>query len=200
MSNIIIAQGAEAKIFLSGKNVIKDRIPKTYRHPELDVKIRKRRTKSEIKILKKAEKIIPVPKIINSEDYTITMQYIKGEKLSDHLGKLKNSKEICKQIGKSIAKLHDAGLIHGDLTTSNMILKDKKVYFIDFGLGFHSDRIEDKAVDLHLIKQALEAKHSKHFKEYFKAILKGYKKSKDYSTTIKRLEVVEKRGRYKKQK
>ena len=73
------------------------------------------------------------------------------------------------------------------------------VYFIDFGLGFHSDRIEDKAVDLHLIKQALEARHSKIYEKAFKAVLQGYKISKNYKEAIKRLEKVEKRGRYKAQ-
>ena len=58
------------------------------------------------------------------------------------------------------------------------ILKDNKVYFIDFGLGFESKKIEDKAVDLHLIKQALEAKHFNNYEKFFQAVLKGYKLSK----------------------
>ena len=200
MTNKIISKGAEATIYLSRKNILKKRILKSYRYKKLDEKLRKRRTKSETKILKKLFKIIPVPKIINSDKYEIEMSFIEGKKLSDHLDKIRNPLKICEQIGKSLAKIHDIGIIHGDLTTSNLILKDKKVYFIDFGLGFHSNRIEDKAVDLHLIKQALEAKHSQNFKKYFKAILLGYKKSKDYQKTIKRLKIVEKRGRYKKSK
>ena len=77
--------------------------------------------------------------------------------------------------------------------------KDKKVYFIDFGLGYHSNRIEDKAVDLHLIAQALEAKHSKIYKACFKAILSGYKKSKNFKAVLERLKIVRSRGRYKQQ-
>ncbi|MEI6850166.1 MAG: serine/threonine protein kinase, partial [archaeon] len=88
-------------------------------------------------------------------------------------------------------------IIHGDLTTSNMIYSKNEVYFIDFGLGYESSNIEDKATDLHLIKQALEAKHFKYFEKLFNSILKGYKISKNYSLVVKRLEAVEKRGRYK---
>ena len=78
-----------------------------------------------------------------------------------------------------------------------MILKDNKVYFIDFGLGFISNKIEDKAVDLHLLKQALQSKHYKIYEKGFNYILEGYRKSKNFENTIKRLEKVEKRGRYK---
>ena len=103
-------------------------------------------------------------------------------------------------IGKNIAKLHDADIIHGDLTTSNMILSGKEVvYFIDFGLGFISKKIEDKAVDLHLLKQALEAKHFTHWETLFKEVINGYSSSKDSKLVLKQLEKVEKRGRYKEQ-
>jgi len=213
MPQKIIARGAEAVIFKIGNKIIKDRIPKGYRHPDLDNKLRSRRTRAEAKLIKKAKEIIPVPKLILVNELTneIDMTFINGKKLSDHLDKLKPAEitRTCKLIGSNIALLHDAGLIHGDLTTSNMILsksrtlsdnsKNQKVFFIDFGLGFHSDRIEDKAVDLHLIKQALEARHSKIYKKSFKSVLSGYKKSKNYKKTLIRLEKVEKRGRYKQQ-
>ncbi|PIN89103.1 Kae1-associated kinase Bud32 [Candidatus Pacearchaeota archaeon CG10_big_fil_rev_8_21_14_0_10_34_76] len=199
-----VARGAEAIVYKLGSKVVKDRIPKGYRHPDLDNKLRTRRTKSEEKLLSKASEIVSTPKPLitssSSDNYKIHMPYIPGKKLSEHLDKLKNYQTICKKIGQSLAKLHDAGLIHGDLTTSNLILtKNNKVFFIDFGLGFHSTRIEDKAVDLHLISQALEAKHSSIHEKAFKSILQGYKSSKNYQETIKRLEKVESRGRYKKQ-
>jgi TP53 regulating kinase-like protein len=127
----------------------------------------------------------------------IKMEFLDGKKLSKTLDKEKDSIRICKKIGENIAKLHDAGIIHGDLTTSNMILKNNQVYFIDYGLSFESNKSEDKAVDLHLIKQALEAKHYTNFEKYFKAILEGYKISKNSTEILKRLLAVEKRGRYK---
>ena len=203
-----IAQGAEAKIILSDNIITKDRIPKTYRLKELDDKIRKRRTKSETKLLEKASQIINAPSPIitsplgregRNASTKIQMPFISGQKLSEHLDSfpITKQKQICKQIGESIAKIHNEGIIHGDLTTSNMILQNNKVYFIDFGLGFISHKYEDKAVDLHLLKQAFEAKHFKHWEELVKEVFNEYEKSKDSKIIFERLKAVEKRGRYK---
>lgn len=195
----ILQQGAEAVISLDKNVVTKERIKKNYRIPEIDDKIRKFRTRRETKILQKAE--IPVPKVLSSDDkeMKIKMQYIDGELLKDYLDKVnkKKRKEICKEIGENTAKIHNQNIVHGDLTTSNMILKDK-VYFIDFGLSSVSDKIEAKAVDIHLLRQAFEAKHHEHSEEMFKSFLKGYKKCKHYKQILERLKKVESRGRYKK--
>ena len=102
-----------------------------------------------------------------------------------------------KSLGKETSKLHEAEIIHGDLTTSNTILKENKVYIIDFGLGKISNKTEDKAVDLHLIKEAINAKHFENSEELFKSFLKGYNNSDEDKKTIERLEIVENRGRYK---
>jgi len=201
MASNIIAQGAEAILIHEDGRLIKKRVKKGYRLPILDDKLRKQRTKKEAKLLAKAAKLIPVPKIIKTDEkQEIDMEFLQGLKLSEHLDTLENAEDICKIIGEQIAKLHDADIIHGDLTTSNMILseKDNKVYFIDFGLGFESKKIEDKAVDLHLIKQALEARHFMHYEKFFSQVLEGYKLSKHHLATISRLKAVEKRGRYKK--
>jgi TP53 regulating kinase-like protein len=208
----ILSQGAEAKIIQSGNFIIKDRVKKSYRLPKLDDKIRKQRTRSEIKLLEKASKIINAPHPL-TDDFIgvggrsvgggavtkIKMPFIKGKKLSESLNlfSLKEQKSICKEIGKNIAKLHDEKIIHGDLTTSNMILVDDKVFFIDFGLGFISYKQEDKAVDLHLLKQALEAKHFQHWQELWYEVERGYKSSKESKQVLERLKAVEKRGRYK---
>ena len=196
----IIARGAEAVITKNRNLVIKNRIEKTYRHPELDEKIRKLRTRAESRILEKIYNIILVPKVFATDESkkTITLEFINGKKLAENLEK-SDYKKVCEQIGKSLAKLHDNNIIHGDLTTSNLLLKEKKVYFIDFGLSFHSQKIEDKAVDLHLIKEALEAKHPTISKLAYESVIKGYKHSQNYSKVIKQLEAVEKRGRYKAQ-
>jgi len=216
----IIQQGAEAIILQEKNRVIKRRMKKSYRIPEIDDRIRRQRTRSETKLLTKAFKLISIPEIIKVDQETkeIIMDFIDGKKLSDYLDKfpLKKQKKVCKLIGESTAKLHDADIIHGDLTTSNMILKDNKIisheqklkggvdkgklgslYFIDFGLGFISHKFEDKAVDLHLLKQALEAKHFKNWEILFREVLKGYSNSKDSKTILERLGAVEKRGRYK---
>ena len=195
----LICQGAEAILYKKGQGIVKDRVKKTYRFEALDERLRRQRSRKEAKLLEKAFEIINVPKLIKLDEKNkiIEMEFIKGKKLSESLDELGNAIEICKKIGNSIGKLHDAGIIHGDLTTSNMIWKNEEVYFIDFGLGFESSSAEDKAVDLHLIKQALEAKHFGHFDKYFQAVLEGYKNSKHKSEVVKRLEKVEKRGRYK---
>ena len=197
----LIAHGAEAKIILLNDFIIKDRIKKSYRIPELDEKIRKQRTKAETKLLEKASGLIPVPKIISSDEKTkkIIMEFINGKKLSEHLDKfpLKKQKQICRQIGESVAKLHENDIIHGDLTTSNMILKNNKIYFVDFGLGYFNGKYEDKAVDLHLLKQALEAKHFKHWEALLREVFKTYSKYSESKKVFERLKAVEKRGRYK---
>lgn len=196
----IIAQGAEAIIILNKKQVTKKRISKSYRLKELDEKIRKRRTRGEAKLLKKASELIDIPKIIsdNESSKEIVLEYIEGQKLSEYLDKfpLAKQKTIMKKIATSLAKLHDKDLIHGDLTTSNLILKDNKVYFIDFGLGFVSKRLEDKAVDIHVLKEALEAKHFKNWKELFKEFLNNYD-PKEKELILTQLEKVESRGRYR---
>lgn len=194
----LIQQGAEAKIYFNDNTIIKERIRKEYRYEDIDNSIRKRNTRKEAKLLQKAIELIPVPKIISvcDKEMKITMEFIEGKKLRDVIDSI-DRKDIFIRVGKKIGKLHNAGIIHGDLTTSNMIVNEK-IYFIDFGLGFVSTKVEDKAVDIHLIKKALESKHYKHAEECFKYLIEGYSSEvKDFNSIIKRLEKVEKRGHYK---
>lgn len=196
----IIAQGAEATILRDKNRIIKKRLVKGYRHHKLDEKIRKSRTKREAKLLEKAGKIILIPNVLNQETFEIDIEYIEGDKLSETLNDYNQKKQLStiNQLGEQVAKLHKNNIIHGDLTTSNTILKQNKLYIIDFGLGFISSRIEDKAVDIHLIKQALEAKHFQNHKELFKAFLEGYITEKTQSVAVlEQLKKVEARGRYK---
>ncbi|MDX9799324.1 MAG: KEOPS complex kinase/ATPase Bud32 [Bacteroidales bacterium] len=198
----ILARGAEAIIFLEKENILKSRTPKGYRNKELDLKLRESRTRKEKKLLKKAKELIPVPKIIENatkDKTSILIENLKGEKLSETLEnyKEKEQKEIMIVLGKQVAKIHDHNIIHGDLTTSNVILINKTPHIIDFGLGFISQRIEDRAVDLHLIKQALEAKHWRNHKKLFEFFLEGYNDSKECKKTEEQLKKVESRGRYK---
>jgi TP53 regulating kinase-like protein len=206
----LIQQGAEAKIFLNKNEVTKDREPKTYRHPTLDNQIRTRRTRSEARILTKAKEAkINVPNLIHTEKHILTIEYVDGDRLSQTLNDYTKNKQMTtmQKLGKQVAKLHENNIIHSDLTTSNVILKSgqrsavsgqrqSKIYLIDFGLSYISTKTENKAVDLHLIKQALEAKHFQNHEYLFQEFLKEYiwKESK---AIIERLVVVEKRGRYK---
>ena len=193
----LIAQGAESKLFLVENNVVKDRFRKKYRIKEIDDRLRKARTKREAKVLDKLQKInFPVPKLIsNNEKDTLEINYIKGKLLKNLLNN--NCIKLSKEIGDKVAILHNNNIIHGDLTTSNMVF-NKEIYFIDFGLSFFSRKIEDKAVDLHLLKEALESKHSEMWETSYKAALESYaEKAVDSKDILKRVKVVEKRGRYK---
>ena len=194
----LIAQGAEAKLFLEDNKILKERFAKTYRIKEIDNKLRGFRTRREAKILQKLETInFLSPKLIkNDEKENLVMEKINGKLIKDVLEK-SDYKKLCSEIGKKVATLHNNSIIHGDLTTSNMILNNK-IFFIDFGLSFFSEKAEDKAVDLHLLKEALESKHYKIWENAFKIVLESYKKeAKKSQEIVKRLGAVEKRGRYR---
>ncbi len=197
----ILAQGAEAIITKDKNKVIKHRISKSYRHKEIDEKIRKSRTRKEANILKKAKDLkILVPELFKQEEYSLEMEFIEGDRLSDKLNFYEEKKQftVLKKIGTEVAKLHMNDIIHGDLTTSNTLLKEGEVYIIDFGLGFISKRIEDKAVDLHLIKQALEAKHFQNYEKLFEKFIESYSKDhKEAKDILERFKKVEARGRNK---
>ena len=200
----LIAQGAEAKIFLEDGNILKQRFSKSYRIKEIDEKLRGTRTRREAKILQKLEAInFPAPRLIsNDEKENLVIGKVDGKLVKDTLEKA-DYKQLCSEIGGKVAILHNNSIIHGDLTTSNMIQNsnDKKIYFIDFGLSFFSEKAEDKAVDLHLLKEGLESKHYRIWEECFKSALEAYKKEAEKSReTLKRLAIVEKRGRYRARK
>ncbi|MFC1723924.1 lipopolysaccharide kinase InaA family protein, partial [Nanoarchaeota archaeon] len=104
------------------------------------------------------------------------------------------------EIGEKVGLMHNNGIIHQDLTTSNMIMhsEKKKVFLIDFGLSFFSVKEEDKAVDLHLLRRAVESRHHEIVEECFSSFVDGYKKTcLDAELVLKRLEKVESRGRNK---
>lgn len=207
----LLSMGAEAKIFLEidregNETILKTRIPKNYRHEKLDNSIRTRRTRREAKILfKSGEAGCNVPQVFNinekgicQDKFNIKMEYIPGDRLSEKLNNYGKEKQkiIMEKLGSQVARLHENNIIHGDLTTSNTIFYQNEVFIIDFGLGFISTKIEDKAVDLHLIKQALEAKHFLNWDDLFESFEKEYKWEKSQEV-LERLEVVESRGRYK---
>ncbi|MCX6708093.1 MAG: KEOPS complex kinase/ATPase Bud32 [Candidatus Woesearchaeota archaeon] len=192
----LIGHGAEAKLYKTGEVVVKERPQKNYRLPEIDEKLRKQRTRKEAKIMETMQKIgIPAPKLLKMCDKTmkIEMSFLDGPKVRDVM-----TIELAKEIGQKVGILHKNDIIHSDLTTSNMILKNE-IHFIDFGLSFVSKKIEDKAVDLHLLERALQSKHHKICKECIKQVIEGYKETNPQAEEVlKRLETVEKRGRNKK--
>lgn len=193
----LIMHGAEAKIYLdttvNSKSIIKKiRVKKNYRIKELDESIRKQRTNREAKILKKLSNIGFTPQLLKTNNIdSLEMSYINGKKLSQYL-EILDYISISNEIGKKIKQLHDLEIIHGDLTTSNMIFANA-VYIIDFGLSFTSSKTEDKAVDLHLLKEALESRHHTIAKKCFNEVLNSY----NDPLVEHRLKLVESRGRNK---
>jgi Kae1-associated kinase Bud32 len=201
----LIKRGAEAEIYVSelrGKKVVvKRRVPKSYRLPQIDKRLREARTKLEAKLIAQARSFGVSTPIIYDVDISknqITMDYIEGVRIKEKLQQVDEDgqKDLCAEIGKSLGKLHKNHLIHGDLTTSNMILWDDKIYFIDFSLGGKSKEIESKGVDLHLLSEAFESTHSEIF-DKFEYVLEGYKEEYDEADSVlKKVKEIEKRGRY----
>jgi len=186
-------KGAEATVETKNGKVIKTRKKKKYRHKQLDDKIRKERTETEVKLMNEAIKYgVNAPSPEKKGKSTIEMEKIDGRPLKEVI---EENKDLMKELGENIAKIHSANVIHGDLTTSNVLI-DKQVYVIDFGLSFRSERVEDKAVDIHLLKQVLNSSHPEIAEKAWKKFLEGYR-PENRKEILEQLKDVEKRGRYK---
>lgn len=200
----LIAKGAESNIVKSsylGKDaVLKNRVSKNYRIPEIDNKIRKARTKLEAKLLsdvKKAGVVTPILYDVDLHDKTILMEEIKGDLVKDII-----NEDLAYEIGENIAKFHNLNIIHGDITSSNMMVNDEnQLVFIDFGLGRYSDLFEDKAVDLLVLKKSLQSIDYNTAIKIFDKVLEGYADeynddSLNREQIIKKINEIESRGRY----
>ncbi|MDO5449135.1 MAG: KEOPS complex kinase/ATPase Bud32, partial [Clostridia bacterium] len=176
--------------YLGEKAVLKDRIHKGYRIAEIDDKIRRARTKEEAKLLSDAKRAgvkTPVLYDIDLEEKSILMEEIKGKMVKDVM-----DEDWAFKIGVEIAKLHAADIIHGDITSSNMMLQDGKLVFIDFGLGKYSNLDEDKAVDLLVLKKSLQSIDYNLASKYFDCVLVGY----GDENMVNKISDIESRGRY----
>ncbi len=197
-----IAQGAEAIVYQDKDRIIKERFPKQYRVLELDKSLRQFRTRREAKVLQRLKEVnFPSPHLIDfsDKDMKIVMTKLEGEKVRDVLKQGKSFQLIATEIGRVVGILHHLNIVHGDLTTSNMIVHGKKVYLLDFGLSFFSEKEEDKAVDLFLLERALKSTHYEFYPRIWDAVIDGYKKGNvSFKIVLDRLELVRKRGRNKK--
>jgi len=205
----LFKKGAEASLYLADwhgrKVVVKVRIPKKYRPEALDEQIRSYRTVHEPQLIHEAKAAgVPTPLIymVNVAEASITMEYVEGQQIKQLLNKvpLEKRQELCMSIGELIGKLHSRGLIHGDLTTSNMILSPEgKIFFVDFGLGEKNSELEARGVDLHLMKRALQSTHYLFWEECFKGVLSGYSSvlgSDAAEKVYEKIKEIERRGRY----
>jgi len=201
-------RGAESKLYLEDwldlPAIFKVRIPKTYRIKELDFQFRKQRTIHEARLLSKAKDVgvrVPIIYEIDIQNTTLVLEYLEGEILKTLLPKLDEETcfDISEKIGYYIGLLHKNGIIHGDLTTSNIIsLKNQnQIAFIDFGLGYISDRLEDIGIDIYLLERAIKSTHNELFDVMWEAILMGYKQESPFGNVIEsKIEEIISRGRY----
>ena len=205
----LLKKGAEASLFLKswhGRRVIvKARFPKSYRPIELDAKIRGYRTTHEPQLMHEAKKAgVPTPTIflVDVKNSAITMEFVDGKQVKQVLRRvpLKEQQELCIKIGVLIGKMHSRGVIHGDLTTSNMIQSGGgKIFLVDFGLGEKNIEVEAKGVDLHLMKRALQSTHYQFAEDCFRHVMKGYSEVlgvEEAEKVFEKIREIERRGRY----
>jgi TP53 regulating kinase-like protein len=206
---VLIKKGAEADLYLADwhgrKVVLKKRLPKKYRPSALDEQIRAYRTIHEPQLMHEAKKAgVPTPIIflVDRKNTTIIMEYIEGKQVKQLLSEVSRSerRSLCFRIGESIGKLHEYGIVHGDLTTSNLIQHPEgKIFFVDFGLGDKTKELEARGVDLHLMKRALQSTHYKFAEECFESAIEGYSsvlKSETSENVLDKIREIERRGRY----
>ena len=204
----LIYRGAEAEIYLQrwyGEvTVRKNRIAKPYRVAALDSTIRRNRTLHETSLMHEARKVgIPVPVIqhLDPDETSFIMDYVDGPTLKEELYVLSPAlrRRRCTDLGRVIAKMHDGGLVHGDLTISNVLSHNGKLFLIDFGLGGFSNELEARGVDLLLLNRAMKSTHVKFHEEIFGAFLKGYSAvvgRKRKAEIVSKMHEIERRGRY----
>nr|XP_020471467.1 TP53-regulating kinase [Monopterus albus] len=213
----LIKQGAEARVYRSeflGKSaIVKERFPKRYRHPVLDERLTHRRTVQEVRAILRCRRAgisTPVVYFVDYTSHCIFLEEIMGSlTVRDHIASIQQS-DSCKEqelehlaecVGHILAKMHDEDVIHGDLTTSNMLLRhgledgESSLVLIDFGLSYISALPEDKGVDLYVLEKAFLSTHP-NTETLFDKLLKSYRaSSKKSSAVIKKLDEVRLRGR-----
>jgi len=178
-------RGAEAVLrastLLGRRVVVKERAPKRYRERSLDSRLRRERTRSEAKLLHRAKAAgVPCPVVLEVGEFSITMGFLEG-------GRPGMDEREAREAGRMLAKLHRAGIIHGDYTPANLIGGGACLSVIDFGLGYVSDDVEDKAVDVFTMLRSIKLKD---------AFLAGYRDYAKADAVLARVKGVEKRVRY----
>ena len=188
-------QGAEAVVTFSERTVEKRRLSKQYREPALDRRLIAERTRMEARLMAAARKGgVPTPVIRDITADTIVMERIPGPLLAGEL----YPEDLCTS-GRMAGRLHCAGIMHGDLTTSNIILRepDRTPVLIDFGLSQATTEIEQRGVDIHVLFQTIGSTAPDRASELREAFLSGYRETfPGADDVIAREHEIELRGRY----
>jgi TP53 regulating kinase-like protein len=204
----LIKKGAEADLYLIRwldlPAVRKVRVPKPYFQPQLDQAIRSHRTSQEAIFLRKARECgvsTPLVYFVDPKRAELIMQFIEGERLKEALLTRGDEEcvELCREMGRVIALLHSHDIMHSDLTPSNFIISKGRLVALDFGLSFISKKLEDRAVDLHLLKGVLISTYTEKADLYFNSVLEGYSSihGEAFVNTLKaKIREIERRGRY----
>ncbi|PKU40834.1 tp53-regulating kinase [Limosa lapponica baueri] len=210
----LVRQGAEAcvyrGIFLGRAAIAKLRIPKRYRHPALEERLSRRRMAQEARSLLRCRRAGISAPVVYFVDYVTNSIYLEdivdSITVQDHINSIQQSGNdtgslltLAQKMGELLARMHDEDLVHGDLTTSNILLRPPveklDLVLIDFGLSFVSGLPEDKGVDLYVLEKAFLSTHPD-TEAMFKTLLKSYAAaSKKSGPVIKRLDEVRLRGR-----
>ncbi len=207
---VVFHRGAEADL-LRGKwcgldAVFKVRRPFAYRLKVLDDAIRRQRTAHEAQMVHEAKRAgvrTPLLYFVDTGRALIVMQWVKGRRLKEAIPSLSPDgvEKTFAELGAGVARLHAAGIMHGDLTTSNVLLDDGDLTLIDFGLAGRTSRLEDRAVDLRLVKETLTGAHSRVASKAYDALLRGYGGEAGPSgvrAVTRQVAKIERRGRYAK--
>ncbi|MEK6987998.1 MAG: KEOPS complex kinase/ATPase Bud32 [Candidatus Thermoplasmatota archaeon] len=200
-----LKRGAEAELrrteFLGRPAVEKFRVPKAYRLPALDEGLRRARIRIEARLMSEARAAgvaVPILYDINLFENKIVMEFIDGPTVKDVLEEGgPRAHTVAKDVGRIAGRLHKAGIIHGDLTTSNMILQDGRIVMIDFSLGGKDETTEARGVDVHLLREALTSAH-RNAAAYYRDVLAGYRQAfgRGAEDVIRKVKEIESRGRY----
>ncbi|XP_029948016.1 EKC/KEOPS complex subunit TP53RK [Salarias fasciatus] len=207
----LLKQGAEARLyrtrFLGRPAIVKQRFPKRYRHPLLDEKLSQRRTAQEVRSILRCRRAgisAPVVYFVDHTSHCIFLEELVGSStVRDYIGSHRDLEldRLAERVGQILARMHDEDVIHGDLTTSNMLLRrgteDGKVdlVLIDFGLSYISALPEDKGVDLYVLEKAFLSTHP-NTEALFQKLLDSYARSSNKSAAVlKKLDEVRLRGR-----
>ncbi len=196
--------GAEAEVrrgrYMDLPTIQKCRLPKAYRRPELDARIRRERTRQEAQLLIEAGSAgIPTPRLLDVHlgQSTLQLEPIEGDQLRIVLERgPPETLDLCRAFGKLVGRLHVAGIVHGDLTTSNVIRRADELVLIDFGLAQRSQELEDRGVDLHLVERTFESSHPGR-PELLAAFRDGYAAElPEAAAVFGRMDDIKARGRY----
>jgi N6-L-threonylcarbamoyladenine synthase/protein kinase Bud32 len=134
---------------------------------------------------------VPTPILRDITHDTLMMERVEGKLLTHAL-----TPEHAEEAGRTVGCLHRAGITHGDLTTSNMILRNGRCVLIDFGLAQVSSEIEVRGVDIHVFFQTLEST-TPDVEKLKNSFAKGYIGEFECAQEVlSREQEIERRGRY----